>query len=137
MAELYKRTDSPYWWCDYRQNGIRKRIRTGMRIGNSRGKRPAAGSDAEKWLIKFENDLAFKQLGISTVHDIALTDLIPKYVAHYLQQFEAGAVKEATYYKIKERSKLWLKRLLSQGITGVKALTPELTLKYRNNRKKK
>ena len=136
MAELYKRTDSPYWWCDYRQNGIRKRIRTGMRIGNSRGKRPAAGSDAEKWLIKFENDLAFKQLGISTVHDIALTDLIPKYVAHYLQQFEAGAVKEATYYKIKERSKLWLKRLLSQGITGVKALTPELTLKYRNNRKK-
>jgi integrase len=136
MAELYKRPDSPYWWCDYRQNGIRKRIRTGMRIGNSRGKRPAAGSDAEKWLIKFENDLAFKQLGISTVHDIALTDLIPKYVAHYLQQFEAGAVKEDTYVRVKDRSKLWLKRCLAHGITGVKALTPQLTLEYRNNRRK-
>ena len=135
MAELYKRPDSPYWWCDYRQNGIRKRIRTGMRIGNSRGKRPAAGSDAEKWLIKFENDLAFKQIGISTVHDIALTDLIPKYVAHYLQQFESGAVKEDTYERVKYRSQHWLQRCLSYDITSVKALTPELTLQYRNNRK--
>ena len=136
MAELYKRPDSPYWWCAFRRNGILKRMSTGMRIGNSRGKRPAAGSDAEKWLIKFENDLAFKQIGISTVHDIALTDLIPKYVAHYLQQFESGAVKEDTYERVKYRSQHWLQRCLSYDITSVKALTPELTLQYRNNRKK-
>ena len=136
MAELYRRPDSPYWWCAYRRNGILKRMSTGIRIGNSRGKRPAAGSAAETWLIKFENELAFKQLGIRTVHDIALTELIPKYVSHYQQQFEAGAVKELTYVKIKERSKLWLKRCLAHGITGVKSLTPELTLTYRNNRKK-
>ena len=128
MAELYKRPDSPYWWCAFRRNGILKRMSTGMRIGNSRGRRPAAGSDAEKWLIKFENDFAFKDLGISTVHDIGLTELISKYVAHYFQQFEAGAVKEGTYSKVKERSKLWLKRCLAHGITGVKSLTPELTL---------
>ena len=99
MAELYRRPDSPYWWCAFRRNGILKRMSTGIRIGNSRGKRPAAGSAAETWLIKFENELAFKQLGISTVHDIALTELIPKYVSHYQQQFEAGAVKELTTSK--------------------------------------
>ena len=136
MAELYKRPDSPYWWCAFRRNGILKRMSTGMRIGNSRGRRPAAGSDAEKWLIKFENDFAFKDLGISTVHDIGLTELISKYVAHYFQQFEAGAVKEGTYSKVKERSKLWLKRCLAHGITGVKSLTPELTLLNRKTRKK-
>jgi integrase len=137
MAKLYKKARSPYWWCDYKLNGIRKRKSSGIRIGNTRGKKPAIGSDAEKWLIKFENDLAFKQIGISTVHDIALTDLFPKYVNHYKQQFEAGAVKEATYNRINERSKLWLKRCLKHGITGVKALTPELALQYRNNRRKK
>ena len=136
MAELYKRPDSPYWWCVYRVNGILKRKSIKIRIGNSRGKKPSIGSDAEKWLIKFENDLAFKQIGISTVHDIALTELIPKYVAHYKQQFETGAIVENTWEKVEKRAPLWLKRCLKHGITGVKALTPELTLQYRSKRTK-
>jgi integrase len=136
MATLRKRGDSPYWWLYWNVNGEQFYQSSGIRHDNSRNKKPARNTDAHRFLVAFENKIAFSSLGISTLHDITCTELLDKFMADYQSQAESGAIKEQVFDDKYGRVKIWRKQLKRSGITTVKALTPARALDYRNNRKK-
>tara|TARA_Y100001938_G_scaffold148334_1_gene231701 strand:- start:677 stop:1774 length:1098 start_codon:yes stop_codon:yes gene_type:complete len=134
MATVRKRKDSPYWWVYWSVNGQSFAKSIGIRHDNCRNKKPARTSVAHKWLVKFENELAFSTIGISSLEDITSNDLINKYIDDLKSQVESGAIKPTYFDDQHHRAKHWRTRLSAAGITSVKALTAARALEYRTNR---
>ena len=137
MATLRKRKDSPFWWLYWTVNGESFYKSSGIRHDNCRSKKPARNTDAHRFLVAFENKLAFSTLGISALQDITCTELIDKYMDDLQAQVDSGAAKSAYFDDQYGRAKHWKTRLKAADITTIKALTAARAMAYRTNRKKR